>query len=806
MPRSAAAIALFLVVAPASAIAGQLGSLASLANAPNTPQAPYRSEQEWIVSSVAAAIDGMVEDSTRTRPPSAWPHVETAPALRGRSETTFRVSLRGHVEDVAVVDHLWSPDTFVSLARHLLAAASLDHGREPSDLNARAMLTDLRVERLLDENERISRHLQQQMRSPAAHDAAALLVISFALREAWGIFADIRPALSRAAAHLAMADALRSAGVPGNDGRLAKIALSILVGRQREAMQLLTTFDTRAASDADRAWSRALRLRLTGDWRQQTPGAGDTLLERLEHARAIRTRLGADAMLDYMDTLPADDLPDWSRIGFRNEYTREARQRFNSSRLDNDARELHIVGTRLGVDASMSALNARPAPSPMVTARGGTAVQVLDWGLWAAFAQRHLCQTLMALRHDPLLKRGAWGEVEGLALFPVLRRANSATPQEISLAAPAMRQLVERSPELVTAAAWDLARQSGTGYIPSDVTWFTPAVPVGTGFDLEHRSLRPNCPRPPTRAEAATWAQQMPYDHWTVWANSWLAVDGVPPVDRTATALGPVLDYDAEALLKMLQYLPLRAEVRVRYARTLCTIAPVYCDRLGETLQLLNRDAESAAAYDEWVQRARDRVLVADGVTWVVRYYHGHGRADRAEQIARLAADTASLQGMNALGEFLERDKQTAAAERLFRATARMHDGGKPLLAAFLIRQATLTGAAIPSEADALLQRVFPRGLEPAVMYALPAQPTDGVQFATLSERAAAAGLRATDVVVAIDDWRVHGAAQYTVAARLRSDETMIFTVFRDGRYKRISAKIPERWLASRLEDFRGAR
>lgn len=777
-----------------------------MANTPNTSRAPYRSEQEWIVSSVTAAVDGMIEDATRTGPPAEWPRVETTPALGGRSETTFRVSLRGRVEEITVVDHLWSPATYVPLARRLMAAQSPAQDQEPSDLNARAVLTDLRVERLLDENERISRHLQQQMRSPAAHDAAALLVIAFALREAWGIFADIRPALSRAAAHLTMADALRRGSAPSNDGRIARAAMSILVGRQREAMQLLTTFDAQAASHADRAWSHALRLRLTGDWRQATPDAADTLLERLEHARAIRTRLGADAMLDYLDTLPADDVPDWSRIAFRNEYSREARQRFNSTRLADDARELHVVGTRFGVDASMAALNARPSPSPMATVRGAAVAQVLDWGLWAAFAQRHLCQTLMALRHDPLLKRGAWGEVEALALFPVLRRANSATAEEISRAAAPMRQLVERSPELVTAAAWDLARQSGTGYVPSEVTWFTPAVPAGTGFDLEHRSLRPNCPRPPTRAEAAAWAQQMPYDHWTVWANSWLAVDGVPPVDRTAAALGPILDYDAEALLKMLQYLPLRAELRVRYARTLCTIAPVNCDRLGETLQLLNRDAESAAAYDEWVQRARDRVLVADGVTWVVRYYQGHGRAERAEEIARLAADTGSLQGMNALGEFLERDKQTAAAERMFRMTARMHDGGKPLLAAFLIRQATLAGAAVPSEADELLQRVFPRGLEPAVIYALPAQPTDGVQFTTLSERAAAAGLKATDVVVAVDDWRVHGAAQYTVAARLRSDETMTFTVFRDGRYKRFSAKIPERWLASRLEDFRGQR
>jgi hypothetical protein len=414
----------------------------------------------------------------------------------------------------------------------------------------------------------------------------------------------------------------------------------------------------------------------------------------------------------------------------------------------------------------------------------------------------------MALRYDPLMSFGVGdlGDAEEFALFPILLRTSSTSRENLTRAASAMRGLIERSPELVTAAAWDLALQSNAGYVPPEATWFTPAVPAGTGFDLEHRSLRPNCPRPPTRAEAAAWAREKPYDHWTLWASSWLAVDGVPPVASTAAALGSLLDYDADALIKMLDYLPLDEDTRVRHARTLCSITPVHCSRLGETLQLLGRDAASAAAYDEWVQRARDRVLVADGVTWLVRYYQTHGREDRAEQIARFASHTGSLSGMNALGEFFERQKNMTEAEGQFRLAAETYFAGEPLLAAFLIRQAARTGTTIPAEARELMAAVFPRGLEQVVMHALPARPDDGVRFSTLSTRAAAAGLQPTDIIVGIDEWRVHGTAQYAIAARLRPDDTMTFTVFRDGRYTRISARIPERWLASRLEDFRGQR
>jgi hypothetical protein len=210
----------------------------------------------------------------------------------------------------------------------MLAGRQLDGpaGNDQADLGVRMALTDLRSETLLDQNDRVSSAFQRTMWQPSWHESAALLVGGLALRESVGLFNDVRPALSRMAAHLSIARALRGSGELSMDGRCALAILTALAGLERQAVQIVTEIDARAASPADRAWVRALRVRITGDWRS-SQNAG-TLLERLEFARAIRGRLGVDRFLDYLETFEPEQIADWHRIAFQNDFTVEAGRRF----------------------------------------------------------------------------------------------------------------------------------------------------------------------------------------------------------------------------------------------------------------------------------------------------------------------------------------------------------------------------------------------------------------------------------------------------------------------------------------------
>jgi tetratricopeptide (TPR) repeat protein len=784
-------------------------------------------EEQWIVEDVVNAIAGMALESDS---PSA--HIVHKTNTGAGSVPEFRVAVNGVREPLAVVitQHAWAAETYVDIARQLAAAAgSFAAPREDySDLAVRSALTDLRAETLLDVNQRISAALEANLRSGAAHESAALLVGSFALRESVGMFADLRPALSRMAAHLAMAQALRQSGDETLDGTLARAILTALSGLQRQALTIVEQIDRRSGSAADRAWVRALRLRITGDWRNAPRPDGETRIERLEYARAIRLRRGIDAFLDYLDTFPPDEAADWHRIAFHWHFNVEAGHRFAKPGVVNELAEARLAWSRFHTgeidDAGVvRALNERPARSPVQRLDNKRVVQVIDWGTWAAFHQRHLCHMLTAVSYH-LWQLSDKPEQDALAatlerpfgeltLYPVVLRWVARTPAEYEQAMKRARPLVNAAPELLTAAMWNylLAESEVTGRaerFPVATAWFTPPVPTGTAFDLGSRSLRSGCPRPPSREQAATWAREMPYDHWTQWANAFFAMDsGAPSLSTVRRAFGPLMEYDESALYKSIEHLDLSPGERIGLARPLCHVSSVRCAMLAELLLLQNHEVEAVRVYEKWVATARDEVSVANELLWLTRYYIDHGNPSRAEALARRAADTGSATGLEILGELLDRTGRHDEAESYYRMIEERYAKHATPLGTFLMRKALRThDSALEVRAGELLQETFPTGLQRIVIHALPAKPVDGVIFKTFGTRASAAGLQPNDVIVGIDDWRVHNVPEYKVTTRLSHDATMKLTVWRNGRYRQLQARVPQRWFGVRFKDFAVAR
>ena len=82
------------------------------------------------------------------------------------------------------------------------------------------------------------------------------------------------------ATHLTLARALRGTGASRPEGRVAEAILAFLAGRQRDALDQLTALEATRTGENQASWIRALRLRITSDWRlvaepaQATAGAG----------------------------------------------------------------------------------------------------------------------------------------------------------------------------------------------------------------------------------------------------------------------------------------------------------------------------------------------------------------------------------------------------------------------------------------------------------------------------------------------------------------------------------------------------
>jgi hypothetical protein len=744
-------------------------------------------EQAWIIASVTAAIEGM---SGKTSLPAA-----------------------------SIADHVWSPATYRAAAEAAFAPAAAD-----ADLDVRAALVDLTSEVLIAQNERVSMALESDMRRPAAHEAAALLVGAFALRESAGWLYDVRPSLSRMAAHLAVARALRRPAADETlDGTLARV-LTALAGLQRDAKVMVDAIEPKAASDADRSWVRALRLRITGDWRSKLP-PGSPLVVQLEYARAIRERVGMAAFLDYVDGVGPDDGVDWARIAFFDGLSIEAGHRFTPQQIAAEWRETAFVwiamnGRQRPPDPAelVLGLDARPAASPVYRSGAWVKVRVLDWGMWAAHQQRHLAHAFIARAHfarqlgdddlyDEILEAVA-DQYMVLRLFPIVLRWMAEDSEEYELALAGARSLVRETPEDVPQRAWTMLLDtprymSRAGAFPLDHAWFTPAVPEGTAFELSARSLRSGAPRPPTREQAARWAREMPYDHWTQWSNQWYAVDGKPSLGNLVAAFGPLLEYDESPIVKLLDHLNMTIDQAIRLSGSLCSFVRENCDRLAGFLLLADRKAEAAQVYDEWADKARDRVGVANGVTWLFRYHVSHGGAARAEALARMAEDVGSRRGTELLAEWHERRGEYAETETLLKGIVDRYDNSEPL-GGFLMRRALATrDEQLQTSAAEMLRDAFPHGPQRVVPHALPATASDGVRFASFGPQTQSLGFEQGDIIVAVDGWRVHHMSQYSVALRFSLDENMTFTVFRRGRYEELRTVVAERWLAARLINVR---
>ena len=536
------------------------------------------------------------------------------------------------------------------------------------------------------------------------------------------------------------------------------------------------------------------------------------------------TAPGPDALLDFLDTFQPEDITDWQRLALTDSFNLESGHRFTADIIERNLVEAGRVWAALHGKAPTSeelrsALNARPGRSAVYRRGDHDVVNVLDWGAWAAFEQRQLAHGLTSLsRHlyhlaakqdQQSLVADVKSGFASLTLYPIVLRWVALTPADYEESIRLGRTLVAERPEVVTVASWNFMAEKPefvlkAAAFPFVGTWFPRAVPTGTAYDLWARALLPGCPRPPTREQARLWAQAAPYDQWTQWSAEWLAVDGVPSLSNVRRAFGALLLYDYSAPLKLIDYMKMPAADQIATARVLCDITTSRCDILAELLVRDARDSEAVAAYEQWIEKSRDEVRVANDLTWLVRHYHRTGKRQRAEELARMAARTYLGRRPRNFAELMDAQGRYDEAEKAFRAIADRYEWTGPL-GAFIVRKALRTGDKdLELKGWDLLRAEFPNGMQRLALHALDVPPTDGILFVTFGRRLEALGLRQTDLLVGVDDWRVRNNKQYRVASRLKHEGEMTFTVWRNGRYQQVRTNLPERWLGVVLKDYSG--
>jgi len=777
-----------------------------------------QTENNWLAYLIGKRIAGFAYLALH-------PNETTFPDIRIQAkvkavEHQVHLEISGFSKDSVAVDlhpdFAWDPSRYAPLASQLLGNPPPDPGKPADPLpDELTMLLQLTGPNLAREDVILSGLLQKYPAWSAIHEQAALLMVAFALRDRAEEYTDYRPALCRATAHLALADALRGSSLPTWAGEIADAGIRALSGREVDALKHLDDLLARSdCPEAAKTWIMALRLRAKNDWRLVMPDAGSPLLLKIAWFQSLNDNLPSLPALRQLEkTGKLDDISDWGHASLDN-HLRRSVETDNQFCQATTAQEIHELAAELALE------NAAPAPTQSI----GTvlseplkddlyvgqppALRVVGPNMFKDFVRRHLLMELNTtyfwLRDDlgvpdetEKFRSATSDSFAGMRYLESLGFFDQGDFTNIVI-------LKELSKKGVKLGPWELANGllPGNGHNPPihpDMdtlnTFYQDGLPFGTAYDLAHR--------PQSLYTGSSFHKQLPlsdynyhsptypypndlhalapdsYDVFSLYINKQTIFEASKPwwnynlrsiedVEKTSNSL------DDEDYTMILQ----------KHA----ALEPDVYFQLGKHLRDEGKDDQAAEADRKGFDQALDQVAMSNKVGPLVDYYYDHDHKDEAEMVAKRAAEVYSCQGLQTYCQLLEKLGRFSEAEQNAQAIADRYNDRSVLDALYAAHKDIFA-----DRNKILLDKVFPHGLEKVSMSSFKDAPMAGCVFTSNSDLLQQASLQSEDIVVAFDGYRVENEDQYEYIRALSTDPKMDLIIWRSDRYFEVHASAPNR-------------
>ena len=791
---------------------------------PNTPS-DQRTEQGWIIGAVVRDCTTLAVFATKPEhwvalPADAVDVRELASAEPGQK---YALSIRLPGDSVAIKTDLkvtgsvWSPDLYVPAVQAILGRLKLvpaAAGNPKGAMTAAELLTGLTrplTAEIEKENQRLSAWLQDHPLDAEAHEQAALLLGTLAMRENSGLFWNPRGLCNRATAELAFARAVQPQ--VSECGVVAELLIGLIIDTKADCQRRIAALQTRVGSNPELGpWVTAASLRNTRDYRLLIHPQDATFLERIEQFRAMSEAINAQEAIKRMPNFDPDTAPDWSRIVLQAGYGVGSGHQFAIPSIGlemNDAVQIFSELRMARAPAQFAAV-FNPPPGDPVSADDNRSPRllVIDAGTWAQFFQRHLLQagneTYDFLRYkwgvpdDAMAFRVQMGPLLNvLSLYPLCLHTLGKEDGEALF--PAAADLLKQHPQWVSDEAWfDVVKGVPAGFAPGGSwsefsrAWFSPRLPLGTTYGFDQRTDEQNYLPPPTLPELqkAHDIAAIKYDVSREYANA-VAVNHHPSVADFEKIMGPLLEYYVRAMWGVAQLTQNDPRQYGAIMNQAATLNPNYYETLGKYYLEHKMDAEAAAAYQAGIDHEADAVTVANNSYWLVNYYFDHGQKDRALTIAQQAAEVYSYDGLATLASLLERMNRDQEAESYFTRIAERYRDSAPLYAFYERQEHTH-----PDYANKLrdsVGQIFPQGIANVTLAQLSGKPANGVFVHGENQLSRQFGLKPGAIVVAIDGKRIVNMEQYSYIRSLTDSPDMDLMVYEDASYKEIRAHLADR-------------
>ena len=655
---------------------------------PGSFQTQFQSESQFIVEAVVSDIAEQIYYTAFHKLPDKRYFSVTALEKNGSSDTpVYQVQIRldhQHRDiksELKIVGPIWATENYATVAKELANAVDLkiNAGSGSEDATFLSTLTDSLPETIEQENQDLSKELENDFGNPDLHEKAGALLGAFLLRDHSGWFFEIRTPLSRMTAHLAMARCLRGSDSFGINGRVADTILLTLIGNQAAALNNLNDIGTN--NTAAMPFVRALRARNTGDYRPLDQSGGLTGIESIEWFGAKSDFVAAPAV--------------WSRLSDSQKQTidfvRFANTRNRSIEIGHELLETSIAlevqeisrvyqlsrHERLSRAGFVKALNELPERGFITEPGGKVHVCVISWGQWAMFLQRHLCDSVVTGFDFMQVRWGvpddaktfaaacdkAYGE---LRLYPFVQLYNCTDVATYHKSVDDGFSLITSAPHLIPAHCWArLAHPvSFTPMYRADDDmhvgeWYNHDPLPGTVYDLDPRMLDPCVV---DDADALLRFDKLrelsPYDCRILNFISGKRYENHPTYDQAAALYRDVLPYSLFALTTVAYATREQPELYEKLMLQAAQLDPSSYYELGDYVLARGEEDRAAEFYDKGCATDQDGVRVASRATWRIRYCLKKGQLDKASEIADFAGEVYSKGGLEAKAIFMESTKR----------------------------------------------------------------------------------------------------------------------------------------------------
>lgn len=800
---------------------------------PSYFQTPFHEESQFIVEAIVSDLAEQMFYAASHRLPDTNYFQVTATRKPGsfldapvyELEVRFDGKQDALNSEVNVNGPIWSPAVYRDVATSIAKQVGLTAGNEGTSTNTSLLskLTDSSPETIEQENEDLSAALEKDFQNPGLHEEAAALLGAFLMRDHSGHFFEIRSPLSRLTAHLVMAQFFNGTNGYGINGQMAEAMMLTLVDDETLALERLKTIGTNDASITPLV--RALWTRNTGDYR---------LLGQMNNLTPIESAEWFSAMADYVSTPSAwqklndsqQRAIDYVRIANQENYSVEMGHQLYAVALPLEYDEINNVyqlshHKPLAKGGMVPALNEMPERCFTIASDGAVHVDVIGWGQWADFLQRHLCH---AIQENFDLLQYKWGVpdeagaftagsgeyFQGLRLYPFVERFDCTNLDAYHKSVDDGFKVIRATPQLVPADCWNWVctkTDFGPGYTPAqspDISaWHTPNPPPGTVYDLNprenHRSFM-------VRTNLVDFLEKLhnlaPYDCRIISLILDQKYNNHPSYDQAVALYGNLLPYSLTAMKWVAYTVEKEPEKYEKLMLLAAQLDPRCYYELGS--YELNQTNEDRAAqyYEKGCDTDPDSVRIANMSLWRVKYYLKKGQTEKAREIADFGGQVYSYVGLQAEAVFYESTSNYDQAFQWYQNIEDRYNDSGPLIDFCLWYEETTGDARFNPELTKRMDKLFPKGRENVSVADFQGPPADGVLIQEENDRLLAAGLKKNYVIVALGGRRVHNFEQYRYLRDAQSLPELDLIVWKRGDYQEIKTNPPNHKFGVSFGDF----